>query len=229
MNAPDTTGPLRILLVDDHAVVRAGLRNLINDEPGLRVVAEAATCAEALNLAADSRPDVVVLDLRLPDGVGVEIIDPLKRIAAGLRVLVLTSFADDTLLLGALKAGADGYLLKDVAEADLLGAIRQVAAAGVAMPQPRNSETQDQNPSAPNDQTPPLPTLTGQERRVFELVGRGHSNREVAKLTGLTEKTVRNYLTRVFDKLGLRRRSELTALYVSSRPWRREPARRHSG
>jgi two-component system response regulator DevR len=229
MNAPDSAGLLRILLVDDHAVVRAGLRNLINDEPGLRVVAEAATCAEALNLAAGTRPDVVVLDLRLPDGVGVEIIDPLKRLAAGLRVLVLTSFADDTLLLGALKAGADGYLLKDVAEADLLGAIRQVAAAGVAMPQPRNPETQDQNQSASNDQPSPLPTLTGQERRVFELVGRGHSNREVAKLTGLTEKTVRNYLTRVFDKLGLRRRSELTALYVSSRPWRREPARRHSG
>lgn len=213
--------PLRILLVDDHAVVRVGLRNLINDEPDLRVVGEAVTCAEALARAEADRPEVIVLDLRLPDGSGVEIIDALKQRTDGARVLVLTSFADDTLLLAALKAGADGYLLKDIAEADLIGALRQLAGAGVVAPPPRSHTKTLTNgtalPASPVDQ------LTGQERRVFELVGRGHSNREVAELTGLTEKTVRNYLTRVFAKLGLSRRSELTALYVASRPWQRDP------
>lgn len=207
--------PLRILLVDDHAVVRVGLRNLINDEPGLRVVAEAATCAEALRLATEAGPEVIVLDLRLPDGNGADILEALKRAAPGSRVLVLTSFADDTLLLTALKAGADGYLLKDVAEADLIGAIRQVAAAGAVMPSPGLTQT------APTPKGGLPDTLTGQEQRVFELVGRGHSNREVAEISGLTEKTVRNYLTRVFAKLGRQRRSELVALYISGRPWKR--------
>lgn len=212
------TQPLGILLVDDHAVVRVGLRNLINDEPGLCVVGEAASCAAALRHAAESRPAVIILDLRLPDGSGVDILEDLKRTAPGSRVLVLTSFADDTLLLAALKAGADGYLLKDVAEADLVGAIRQVAQAGVvSSPSPRTRPTW----LPPESTLRLLDRLTGQERRVFELVGRGHSNREVATITKLTEKTVRNYLTRVFDKLGVRRRSELVALYVADGPWKR--------
>ncbi len=213
--------PLRVLLVDDHAIVRVGLRNLINDEPDLWVVSEAGSCAEAVRESKGTNPHVIVLDLRLPDGSGVEIIDALKRGAPRVQVLVLTSFADDTLLLAALKAGADGYLLKDVAEADLIGAIREVASAGVVTPQPR------QTGEAPGGlrsgaMTPSrLDQLTGQERRVFELVGRGHSNREVAQAIGLTDKTVRNYLSRVFDKLGVRRRSQLVALYVSGRPWHR--------
>jgi two-component system response regulator DevR len=207
--------PLRVLLVDDHAVVRVGLRNLINDETDLRVVGEAATGAEALRQAASAEADVVVLDLRLPDGSGVELIEPLKKISARLRVLVLTSFADDSLLLAALKAGADGYLLKDVAEADLLGAIRQVVHAAAVTPQVAPAA------AATSGASLPFESLTGQERRVFEFVGRGMSNREVATATGLTEKTVRNYLSRVFDKLGLRRRSQLAALFVANNPWRK--------
>lgn len=216
------TTPLRILLVDDHAVVRVGLRNLINDEPGLRVVGEAATCGQAVRLAPDTEPDVIVLDLRLPDGSGVDIIDALKRARSGVRVLVLTSFADDTLLLAALKAGADGYLLKDVAEADLLGAIRQVAEAGAVMPRPDCVNPNSAPAPGQAAGMSGLETLTGQERRVFELVGRGHSNREVAEITGLTEKTVRNYLTRVFAKLGRQRRSELVALFIARGSWKRD-------
>jgi len=210
---------LGVLLVDDHAIVRVGLRNLVNDEPDLRVVSEAGSCAEAVREAKGTHPDVIVLDLRLPDGSGVEIIDPLKLAAPRAKVLVLTSFADDTLLLAALKAGADGYLLKDVAEADLIGAIREVARAGVVAPQPLHAGAGSGGlPS--NSKASQLDPLTGQERRVFELVGRGHSNREVAQATGLTEKTVRNYLSRVFDKLGVRRRSQLVALYLSNQRWR---------
>lgn len=212
---------LGVLLVDDHAIVRVGLRNLVNDEPDLRVVSEAGSCAEAVREAKGTHPDVIVLDLRLPDGSGVEIIDPLKRAAPRAKVLVLTSFADDTLLLTALKAGADGYLLKDVAEADLIGAIREVARAGVVTPQPVRASATSGGLSSGAPEPSRWEQLTGQERRVFELVGRGHSNREVAQTTGLTEKTVRNYLSRVFDKMGIRRRSQLVALYVSRQPWRR--------
>jgi two-component system response regulator DevR len=217
----DTPTFLRVLLVDDHAVVRVGLRNLINDEMDLRVVGEARTCAEALELAAKTDPEVIVLDMRLPDGSGDEIIDQLKRVAARARVLVLTSFADDTLLLAALKAGADGYLLKDVAEADLIGAIRELARAGIVTPQPLHAGEASGRLRAAAGAPSRLDDLTGQERRVFEQVGRGHSNREVAQATGLTEKTVRNYLSRVFDKLRLRRRSQVVALYLTSQPWRK--------
>ncbi len=221
MSSHSPTEVLRVLLVDDHAIVRVGLRNLINDEPDLRVASEAGSCAEAIREAKGTAPDVIRLDLRLPDGSGVEIIDSLKRVAPRARVLVLTSFADDTLLLAALKAGADGYLLKDVAEADLIGAIREVVNAGVVTPQQRHAGEGFGGWRAGTAAPSPLDPLTGQERRVFELVGRGHSNREVAQATGLTEKTVRNYLSRVFDKLRVRRRSQLVALYISNQPWRR--------
>jgi two-component system response regulator DevR len=214
MNVPPEK--LDILLVDDHAVVRVGLRNLINDSLDMRVVGEAPDGASALRMAAKSNPDVILLDLRLPDRPGIEIIEPLKTITPDARVLVLTSFADDGLLLAALKAGADGYLLKDVAEADLLEAIRQVSRASMVAPMPGA-----ENPAAGRPSPSNLETLTGQECRVFELVGRGLSNREAAEAAGLTEKTVRNYLSRIFEKLQLQRRSQLVALFVGSRPWRK--------
>lgn len=225
MTPPPASRPLRILLVDDHAVVRVGLRNLIADEPDLVVVGEAATCGEALQRAAQCRPGVIILDLRLPDGSGVDWVDRLKEAAPGARVLVLTSFAEDTLVLAALKGGADGYLLKDVAEADLVRAIRQVAASGAVAPPPAIAQA---SPSASLAASSPHPAdvLTGQELRVFELVGRGHSNREVAQIADLREKTVRNYLSRVFHKLSLRRRSEVVALYMAGRaPGRTRPKR----
>jgi len=221
MNRDSTSDVIRVLLVDDHAIVRVGLRNLINDEPDLRVVSEAGSCAEALREGNGADPDVIVLDLRLPDGSGVDLIDSLKRAAPRVRVLVLTSFADDTLLLAALKAGADGYLLKDVAEADLIGAIREVARAGLVAPQSLPAGEAFGGLRSGAVAPSRVDQLTGQEQRVFELVGRGHSNREVAQATGLTEKTVRNYLSRVFDKLRVSRRSQLVALYLSNQPWRR--------
>lgn len=225
MTPPPTSRPLRILLVDDHAVVRVGLRNLIEDEPDLEVVGEASTCGEALQRATQCRPGVIILDLRLPDGSGADWVDRLKEAAPGARVLVLTSFAEDTLVLAALKGGADGYLLKDVAEADLVRAIRQVAASGAVAPPPAIALA---SPSGSLAASPPHPAdvLTGQELRVFELVGRGHSNREVAEIADLSEKTVRNYLSRVFHKLSLRRRSEVVALYMAGRaPGRTRPKR----
>ena len=209
---------LRILLVDDHAIVRVGLRNLIEDEPDLVVCGEAATGQEALRLSRETHPDVVVLDLRLPDISGVDLVEDIRGAPSRPRVLVLTSYADDTLLLSALKAGVDGYLLKDTAAGDLVDALRRVGDRGAVA-----TVTSGLPGWSPREKAGPGPAngggeaLTGQERRVFELVGRGHSNREVAERTGLSEKTVRNYLTRVFAKLGLTRRSELVAVYVSQR------------
>lgn len=219
---------LGVLVVDDHPVVRVGLRNLINDEPDLRVVGEAATGAETLRMIVGTPPPaVVVLDLRLPDGSGVDLIHPIKQAVPGVRVLVLTSFADDGLLLSALKAGADGYLLKDVDGLDVIGSIRAIATAGTVAPTPAGAGCSPARAKAgalPEVGGHRMEALTGQERRVFELVGRGCSNREAAEAAGLTEKTVRNYLTRVFGKLGVRRRSELVALYVAG--VRRQPAHR---
>lgn len=221
MNPNPNKPLLRVLLVDDHTVVRVGLRNLVNDELDMCVAGEAGTCEEALRMTKSAKPDVVVLDLRLPDGSGVEIIDAIKRAMDHIKVLILTSFADDTLLVAALKAGADGYLLKDVGEADLIGAIREVVSSGIVAPAPLGTGRGNGNSQPSPANTSHLNQLTGQERRVFELVGRGHSNREVAEAAGLTEKTVRNYLSRVFEKLRVRRRSELVALYVANGPWRR--------
>ncbi len=212
---------LRILLVDDHAVVRVGLRNLINDESDLEVIGEAGSCEEAIREAASTSPDVIILDLRLPDGSGVDAIPSLRQSAPSAKVLVLTSYADDTLLLAALKAGVDGYLLKDIAESDLVGAVRQVAQDALVSPKELPCGRSRDGLTTVRLEESRLDQLTGQERRVFELVGRGHTNLEAAQLMGLTEKTVRNYLSRVFEKLGVTRRSEIVAFYMSTRPWHR--------
>lgn len=205
---------LRIQLVDDHAVVRVGLRNLIDDEPDLRVVAEVGSCREALEAAERVRPDVIILDLRLPDGSGAGIIARLKLVAPKVRILVLTSFAEDSMLISALRAGADGYLLKDVGESNLIEEIRRVATVGAVMPQPTAMPRRSGSSGEEGEFRPTVELLTGQEKRVFELVGRGHSNREVASSIGLSEKTVRNYLTRIYEKLGIRRRAELVTIFL---------------
>lgn len=207
-------GGLTVVLVDDHAVVRLGLRNLIEDEVDIRVVGEAGSCAEAGPLVVGLVPDVVLLDLRLPDGLGIGLLPMIRASAPRTRVLVLTSYADDGLLLASLKAGVDGYLMKDVAAGDLVAEIRRVARQGSVVGPVTKPMVEAGLRGAVRDTE-----LTGQEARVFEEVARGRSNREVAASLGLSEKTVRNYLSRVFEKLGVRRRSELVALYLSGRPW----------
>lgn len=219
--------PVRILIVDDHAIVRSGLRNLIGDYPGLQVVEEATTCEEAMKMAMRSQPDVIILDLRLPDGMGFEIIEDLKKAVTGTRVLVLTSYADDHLLITALKNGADGYLKKDITEQALAETMLTIARSRVSTPILKHNTLE--KPETPSSWTQLHPLedstakhkflnhLTGQEQRVFELVGRGLTNRQVAQKLNLSEKTVRNYLARVFEKLGVKRRSEIVALFFSMR------------
>ena len=200
-----------MMLVDDHAVLRLGLANLIGDDPGMTVVGEAGSCAETLELMAKVRPDVVVLDVRLPDGSGIDLIQPIKGMVEGARVVILTSHVEDALVLAALRMGADGYLLKEVSAEELLAGLRRSIRSGVVSPATRRAG------EAPGVGLVKARAseLTGQEKRVCEHVGRGLSNREVAESTGLSEKTVRNYLTRAFEKLGIRRRTELVALSVA--------------
>jgi DNA-binding NarL/FixJ family response regulator len=201
---------VRVLLVDDHEVVRRGLRDLLGDESDIDVVAEAGSSAEALVVAGATRPDVAVVDIRLPDGDGVALCRRLRSGEDGPRCLVLTAFDDEQALMAAIEAGVSGYLLKQVRGQDLVTAVREVA-AGRSLLDPvttarvlarmRRSTEPDQ-----------LDSLTERERMVLELIGEGLSNREIAQRMFLAEKTVKNYVTAVLAKLGMQRRTQAVAM-----------------
>ena len=206
-----TVGPVlvRVLLVDDHEVVRRGLRDLLGDEPDIEVVAEAGSVAEALTRAADSRPDVAVVDVRLPDGDGVSLCRELRDLPHPPHCLVLTAFDDEPALLGAIMAGASGYLLKQVRGQDLVTAVREVA-AGRSLLDPLTTARVLDRLRRPAQQDE-LSRLTEQERRVLDLIGEGLSNRQIAERLFLAEKTVKNYVTSVLAKLGMERRTQAAA------------------
>jgi DNA-binding NarL/FixJ family response regulator len=201
--------PVRVLLVDDHEVVRRGLRDLLGDEPDIEVVAEAGSVAEALVRAADSHPDVAVVDVRLPDGDGVSLCRDLRDLPRPPHCLVLTAFDDEAALLGAIMAGASGYLLKQVRGQDLVTAVREVA-AGRSLLDPLTTARVLDRLRRPAQQDE-LSRLTEQERRVLELIGEGLSNRQIAERLFLAEKTVKNYVTAVLAKLGMERRTQAAA------------------
>lgn len=212
-------GPVRVLLVDDHAVVRVGLKTILADDPRLSVVGEAGCGADCLRLAAELRPAVVLLDLRLPDLEGFEVCRRLKALPDPPAVLVLTSFADDQLVLATIAAGADGYLLKDLEQTDLPTSILRVATGGAVLDPAiarkvlsvaRSGEPARRGPAIPA----PFDRLSVQEQRVLELIAAGRTNKEVAHHLGLGEGTVRNYLTSVFSKLGVDNRTEAVALWI---------------
>ncbi|HKN99287.1 MAG TPA: response regulator transcription factor [Pseudonocardiaceae bacterium] len=201
---------VRVLLVDDHEVVRRGLRDLLGDERDIDVVAEAGTVAEALVVAARAKPDVAVVDMRLPDGDGVALCRRLREQGRdGLpRCLVLTAFDDEQALVDAIDAGVSGYLLKQVRGQDLVTAVREVA-AGRSLLDPVTTARVLARMRREPDQ---FDALTERERAVLELIGEGLSNREIAERLFLAEKTVKNYVTSVLAKLGLQRRTQAVAL-----------------
>ena len=204
--------PVRVLLVDDHEVVRRGLRDLLGDEPDIDVVAEAGTVAEALVVGAAARPDVALVDMRLPDGDGVELCRQLREQRAdGLpRCIVLTAFDDEQALVDAIEAGVSGYLLKQVRGQDLVTAVREVAAGRSLLDPVTTAHVLDRlRRGAEPDQ---LAGLTERERKVLELLGEGLSNREIAQQMFLAEKTVKNYVTSVLAKLGMQRRAQAVAM-----------------
>lgn len=204
---------IRVLIVDDHKVVRVGLREILEASTGIVVVGEAATAGEAVAKARALLPDVVLLDTRLPDNTGLAVCRQLKDERSAMKVLVLTSFADDNTILTAMRAGADGYLLKDVDEEELVEGIRRLQRGGVVMAAVAADVIAVDAGVAPASRGP-FEELTGQERRVCELVAEGRTNKEVSDHLGLSEKTVRNYLGHAFAKLGVQRRSQLAALFA---------------
>ena len=206
---------IRVFLLDDHEVVRRGVRELLEAEPDIEVVGEAGTAGEALARVAGSRPDVAVLDVRLPDGDGVSVCRELRSAHPELACLMLTSFADDEALFDAILAGAAGYVLKQIRGADLVGAVRTVAAGGSLL-DPRATAAVMQRLRTPKA-LDPLATLTDQERRILELIGEGLTNREIGERMFLAEKTVKNYVSNLLAKLGLQRRTQVAVLATEVR------------
>ncbi len=206
---------IRVFRLDDHEIVRRGVRELLEAEPDIEVVGEAGTAGEALARVAGSRPDVAVLDVRLPDGDGVTVCRELRSRHPELACLMLTSFADDEALFDAILAGAAGYVLKQIRGADLVGAVRTVAAGGSLL-DPRATAAVMQRLRTPKA-LDPLATLTDQERRILELIGEGLTNREIGQRMFLAEKTVKNYVSNLLAKLGLQRRTQVAVLATEVR------------
>lgn len=207
--------PVRVLIVDDHEVVRVGLRTLLSRGDSIEVVGEASTVAEAIEKTRELLPDVVLLDVRLGEGSGFDACREIQKMDRDVRVLVLTSFADDNVVVEAISAGADGYLLKEANREALVDAITKVA-AGQSILDPAVTgrvfgkvQSLMQNPS-----TNKLSLLSAQERRVLALVAEGKTNKEIAAAMGLSDKTIKNYFSNILDKLQMTRRSQAAAYFV---------------
>ncbi len=211
------TRPIKLVIVDDHEVVRIGLSAVLDLTPGMKVIGQAARKDEAKKLVLRLKPDVVLLDIRLPDGSGVDAARDILASCPDTRVLFLTSFADAHTVLEAILSGAQGYILKDIASDALIRAIRTVA-SGQALIDPRL--TQHTLHWLKNVSTQPgqskRPLLSPQEQRLLPLVAQGQTNRQIAEHLGLSEKTVKNYLANVFSKLNIGRRSQIAAYYAGS-------------
>ena len=205
----------RVFLLDDHEIVRRGVRELLETEDDLEVVGEAGTAAEALARVPATRPDVAVLDVRLPDGDGVAVCRELRSQLPDLACLMLTSFSDDEALFDAILAGAAGYVLKQIRGSDLVGAVRTVAAGGSLL-DPRATASVMERLRAPKAEDP-LRGLSEQERTILELIGEGLTNRQIGERMFLAEKTVKNYVSNVLAKLGMERRTQVAVLATTLR------------
>jgi two-component system response regulator NreC len=204
---------IRVLLADDHAVLRAGLKLLVNHQQDMEVVAEAGTFGEAIRLASIVRPDVITLDLTMPDGHGVDKIEQVCRACPTTRVLVLTMHDDPAYLRAALSSGASGYVVKKAADTELLGAIRAVHAGRVFV----DLESHHSRPLAvlvPGDTAPGSDNLSERERTVLERLAQGHTNQSIAEQLNLSVKTIESYRARLLKKLGLRSRADITRYAV---------------
>jgi len=209
--------PIRVLLVDDHPVVRTGLRIITEVDAAITVVGEAGSAAEALLAVRELQPDVVLLDVRLPDRSGLEVCRELKALPAAPRVLFLTSFADNPLVLAAMQAGGDGYLLKDNEPRDIVAAIRKVMRGETMFDPVVTRAVERELKSVLPTPTDPLAALSDQERRVLGEVAAGKTDKDIAATLRLQPKTVRNYLERVFEKLGVNSRTQAAVLFDRSK------------
>ena len=228
---PESRGPesqstqIGVFLLDDHEVVRRGVRDLLEAEPDIRVVGEAGTAASALARIPALRPDVAVLDVRLPDGDGVTVCREIRSKMPDVACLMLTSFSDDDALFEAIMAGAAGYVLKQIRGTDLVGAVRTVA-TGQSMLDPRAASQVMERLRDQSRKADPLAELTGQERKILELIGDGLTNRQIGERMFLAEKTVKNYVSALFAKLGMERRTQAAA--YAARIFREEQGTGHA-
>jgi DNA-binding NarL/FixJ family response regulator len=210
----------RLLVVDDHEVVRQGLVAMLERRPGFQVVAEAGTVADAIDMARKHQPDLVVMDVRLPDGSGIEACREIRAEMPGTRVVILTSYPDEEAVFSAIVAGASGYLLKQVRGRDLVAALESVG-RGESLLDPAVTERvlERVRRIATGGATDELAQLTAQEQKILLLVAEGKTNKEIAAEVFLSDKTVKNYVSSILSKLNLQRRAQAAA-YV---------AKRHSG
>lgn len=203
------------MIIDDHEIVRRGIAEVIDRSTGMEVVAEAGTVADAVRRAELVRPDVVLVDLQLPDGTGIDVMKKLKTVSPGSLPIVLTSFDDDDALAESLEAGAKAFQLKTVRGAEISDVIRAVASGRVLL----DERTVTRRRANHED---PTANLTPSERKVLELIGDGLSNREIGEKLGVAEKTVKNHITSLLAKMGLQRRTQVAAWVAGQRSvaWR---------
>ncbi|MEU3557740.1 response regulator [Streptomyces fragilis] len=216
--------PVRVFLLDDHEVVRRGVRDLLDDEPDITVVGEAGTAAQALARVPALRPQVAALDVRLPDGDGVSVCRDLRSAVPGLACLMLTSFDDEEALLDAITAGAAGYVLKQIQGSDLITAVRTVARGRPLLDAGATAKLMARLRPGAASGPDPLRNLTGRGRAILELVGEGLTDRQIGQRLHLAEKTVKNHISRLPAELGVERRvrAAVIAGRIPGRPAREQ-------
>jgi two-component system, NarL family, response regulator DevR len=202
---------IRVFLLDDHEVVRRGLRDLLESDGDIEIVGESGSAQEATSRLPALRPDVAVLDARLPDGSGIDVCRDVRAVDPSIKGLILTSYEDDEALFAAIMAGAAGYVLKDIRGVDLVTAVRRVAAGQSMLDPAVTQQVLERLRNGPAEDEALAP-LTAQERRILELIGEGMTNRQIAETIYLAEKTVKNYVSSLLAKLGLERRTQAAVL-----------------
>ncbi|NNH68725.1 response regulator transcription factor [Nocardia uniformis] len=203
---------IRVFLVDDHEIVRRGLIDLLEEDPDLTVVGEAGDVAQALARIPALRPDVAVLDVRLPDGNGIELCRELLSRLDDLRCLILTSYTDEQAMMDAILAGASGYVVKDIKGMELAKAIKEVGAGRSLLDNRAAAALMERMRRSTHPPDGPWMGLTEQERKLLDLLGDGLTNRQIAERMFLAEKTVKNYVSRLLNKLGMERRTQAAVL-----------------
>lgn len=211
----NNTTDVQVMIIDDHEVVRRGIAEVVDRADGLKVIAEAGSVAEAVRRGELMTPDVALVDLRLPDGTGIDIIEQLREVSPNTRCVVLTSFDDDDALAASLEAGAKAYLLKSVRGAEITEVIKAVYGGRVLLDERTVTRRRA-------DHDDPTADLTPSERKVLELIGDGLSNREIGEKLGVAEKTVKNHITSLLAKMGMQRRTQVAAWVAGQRAsgWR---------
>ncbi|WNM31228.1 response regulator transcription factor [Streptomyces sp. Li-HN-5-11] len=210
---PGTGNPIRVFLLDDHEVVRRGVRDLLNDEPDIEVIGEAGTVEQALVRVPALRPRVAVLDVRLPDGDGVTVCRELRSRMPELACLMLTSFDDEEALLDSIMAGASGYVLKQIQGSDLVSAVRTVAGGQSLLDASATTKLMARLRGGQQEEQPDkLQGLTEREREILALIGEGLTNRQIGQRLYLAEKTVKNHISRLLAKLGVERRIQAAVI-----------------